>query len=508
MLAFAGPVLLPRTSYNYHVRAAQTGQFLFPEFEVTVYGKKVTIPAARLLVQDTLPPSLPAAQRLLLDLEETNLFVGQSVHALVACPGSAALVLQASTPVQIVGQGVLVEQTAFRQRAAFRPRGPGLPGEVLYEMTLTPIASGKLPVFAQGYISAGSQAPLVLSGPGVFNSGLQQTLLDSDSVELHVRPLPREGELPGFTGAVGTFGLEPSELDTNVVTVGSPLKLSVKVRGDGNLARLVPPPCPQLRDWQVLPGPADNTPPQIALLQGFTRFSYILIPLALNLQATPAIPFSYFDPLHATYSDLTIPPLPVKILPGSIPADLRVVREANAATAAAEPEPTLSGLANSPGFVAYSLVPLQRQSWYPLVQLAPAIAFLLLALWERRRRYFEQHPDVLVRRRARRALRRARRVVRQAAQAGDAQAYASAAVSAMRVACAPHFPAEPRALVGQEVLAVLDEPERAGGAGQVVRRFFSVADAARFATAFTDGKELLGLKAGLEEVLQKLEEKL
>jgi len=105
-------------------------------------------------------------------------------------------------------------------------------------------------------------------------------------------------------------------------------------------------------------------------------------------------------------------------------------------------------------------------------------------------------------------LRRKRRAVRRAAQAKDASGFAAAAVSALRVACAPHYPAEPRALVGSDVLALVRETGGNGRAGDVVRRFFAVTDASRFATAGGDAAELLALEPELERVLQQLEERL
>ena len=78
----------------------------------------------------------------------------------------------------------------------------------------------------------------------------------------------------------------------------------------------------------------------------------------------------------------------------------------------------------------------------------------------------------------------------------------------MRVACAPHYPAEPRALVGGDVLPLLPETERSGRHGEVVRRFFAVTDAARFGTAAPAFADLFALKLDLEHVLQELEQKL
>ena len=139
--------------------------------------------------------------------------------------------------------------------------------------------------------------------------------------------------------------------------------------------------------------------------------------------------------------------------------------------------------------------------------LTAAVFFGLLS-WDRRRRYLEMHPDVLLRRRARRALRRERRILQRASRAADAPRFATAAVSAMRVACAPHYPAEPCALVGADILPLLPEPDRTGRPGEVVRRFFAVTDATQFSTAASTPADLLPLQPDLERVLQQLEDKL
>jgi hypothetical protein len=83
--------------------------------------------------------------------------------------------------------------------------------------------------------------------------------------------------------------------------------------------------------------------------------------------------------------------------------------------------------------------------------------------------------------------------------------YAELAVRAMRVACAPHFPAEPRALVCRDVLEVLT-PEKTSS--DVVRRFFAVADASCFSNAETDSRDLMSHRPGLEQVLRELEARL
>jgi hypothetical protein len=514
---------LPLTAFNYRARAAGLGQFTVPEFKVNVRGQPVTVPAARLGVVAAPPASAPPAQRILLELPTTNLYVGQAVRARVLSPGSSAGAVQGLAQVQLNAHGFLVDLGGARQRIESLPFGGARVPTYIYETTLTPMMAGKLTLFAQGFV-AGNQfsGPIVVTGTAIISGGTPQYVLqETEPVEVQVRPLPPEDDLPGFTGAIGNFALGPPKLSTNVVRVGEVVTLSVTVtnRGEGPLARLVAPPAPRVSGWQVF-APTEVTPPVAVSLAppgvppaaenvvGITTFKYTLIPLSEQERATPPIAFSAFDPQRDRYADLTIPPAPVTVQPGTVPADMQALLQAAAPGPDTEKEPVLSGLAAFPGRTAASLLPAQQRPWFPLAQLAPAVAFAGLWSWDRRRRFYEQHPDVLLRRRARRALRRQRRAVRRAAQAQDAPRFASAAVRAMQVACAPHYPAEPRALVGSDVLPLVNESSGNGRASDVVRRFFAVTDASRFATTGASASELLALEPELDHVLQRLDQRL
>ena len=528
-LQAAGASLEPRTSFNYRVRASSPGAFTLPEFVVTVYGKPVTVPAAQLEVVSELPSTVLSAPRLTLEFPTTNLVVGQAVSVRLVLPGFPGGVVQSLGQPQLSGQGFLVDLGAARQRITMTSGGGTSVPSFIYETTFTPVTTGKLSVFAQGFTTGNhfsspvsiTGTPAIPAGPPLF------TLIESDPVELNVRPLPTEGELPGFTGAIGRFAVGTPKLATNVLRVGDPVKLTVTVtnRGYGPLARLVAPPPPQAREWQVFAAadyaPAQQVPPaapapfappglrgQAEPVEGVVNFHYTLIPLTETARATPPIPFSCFDPKSGGYADLTIPSVPVTVNPGAAPVDLTAIAQPAATVGEPEKELLLRGLAASRGRTAASLVPPQQQAWFPLLQIAPAAAFFGLLSWDRRRRYLEQHPDVLLRRRARRALRRQRRILQRAARAADAPRFAAAAVSAMRVACAPHYPAEPRALVGADILPLLPEPDRSGRPGEVVRRFFAVTDAAQFGTASPNPADLLPLQPDLERVLKQLEERL
>ncbi len=147
-----------------------------------------------------------------------------------------------------------------------------------------------------------------------------------------MRPLPVEGELPGFTGAIGKFFRDPPRLSTNRLPVGEPLQLKLVFHGEGDLTRFVPPAPPRSRDWQVIADPPPAT-------------SFTLIPLTDEARATPAIPFSYFDPGTAKYVDLTIPPQPVTVVGEGLPVELPVFNEEGKPAAPVK----LSSLAPAPG---------------------------------------------------------------------------------------------------------------------------------------------------------------
>jgi hypothetical protein len=509
ILAPIGGKLQPHTTLNYHARATHAGQYSVPAFTIQVYGKPVTIPAAQLSVVENPSAQVSTEQLLRFEFAATNVYVGQPVRVRIALPATPGTAIQPVGMVEINGQGFIVDQSSVRQQlgAIARPDGMGSMAGFIYETTLTPIATGTLTAFAQGIVGNRYTSGILLpSGPG---GTVDYTLLDSEPIQLHVRPLPYEGELPGFTGAFAPLGVEPPSLSTNLLRVGDPVKLTVKIHGDpfNNLLRLVPPPAPESPEWQVL-ATTETPPPQQVLGQGFATFTYNLIPLTAKAERTPAIPFSCFDAERGVYRDISIPSVGVEILPGSASADFGAIAKARAVDGAAEKEPVLSGLAPAPGLAAQSLVPVQRQIWFFLIQLVPALSFLGLWGWDRRQRYLEQHPEIVRCRRARRALRRHWRAMGRAAQHGDAPRYAAAAVDALKVASAPHYPAQPQALVGADVVALLPLEERSGRAGEVIRRFFAVIDATRFGTASPDGQELFNLRSELERVLTQFDEQL
>jgi hypothetical protein len=509
----------PLTIFNCEVRATNVGVFVIPAFTLTVYDKPVQVPETRLEVRTDLPqPAQP--RHLITEPSKTNVFVGERIDVQVMSPASVSNTVEMVSQVQINGDGFLVDRNTARQTIQTVDISGRKVASFVYQTSITPITTGELNLSSQGFTGGRNlDQPVVITAPAMIPGvTTEYLLLESDVVTVHVRPLPAAGKLPGFAGAIGNFTRYPPELSTNTVHVGDPLQLTFVVRDESGAPLIVAPEPPRSADWQImLSGPKQGVFVALPEIRSGivtsgpvigSSFTYTLIPRSAGATTTPAIPFSTFDPKNEKYVDLTVPSMPVRVLPGETPAENELPADAAYAGEAAPEEPVLSSLTESPGRSVATLVPLQLRARFWLVQLVPTFVLGSLWIWDRRRRYLERHPETVRCRAARRELRREKRRLRRAASQRDAPAFTQSAVRALKIACAPHYPAEPRALVCGDVLQLLDNDRRQGRAGEIVRRFFQAADASSFAGKVPVNGDLLSLEPDLSDVLSTLEERL
>lgn len=496
---YGGGTMKPLTVINFHATADRPGVYVIPAFQIEIYGQPLTIPEARLEVRAG-SPALPNARELFLDPVKTNVYVGESVRVRVLNPAAENGAVSMLSEVRLNGDGFIAGKGDVRQQISpVRLPGGGERNAFIYDAGVTPFARGPLKISAQGFTSGNSfgGGQVVIRGNVTIPGGPPEyTLLESDPVTLNVKPLPFDGRLPGFNGAIGRFTRDQPQLSAGAVAAGDPVKLTVTFHSETGVIHLAMPPAPTTPAWESFA----TTPP--ASGGNSITFTYTLIPQTDQTAATPEIPFCYFDSDVERYVNLAIPSVPIKVLPGAEPAGTGGPAEES------EKKPALSPLALAMGGTAASLVPLQERGWFFGVELGPVLGLLAVWLVCRRRQFLEQHPDLVRRRRARRALRREWRALRQTAQSGDARGFANGAVQAIRLACAPHFPAEPRALVSRDVLQLLPETERTGEGGEVVRRLFQAVDALDYAGTPAEVAGLLEWQPQLERLLTRLEAQL
>jgi hypothetical protein len=505
-----GNVQRPITARNFHLRAERPGFYTLPAFEIEAYGKRIVVPEAQLEVTVAQRPGFEPARRIYLQLAKTNAFVGETIPVEVLAPGTISNVVSGLSQVQFNGEGMHGSKTPIRQLGEPREFYGRKIATWIYESTITPIAAGSLELSVQGF-AAGVffTGPVVLQGQLTIQGvGADNTLLDSEPVSLQVQALPSISDASGFTGFIGALNVDLPHLSTNTLRVGDALRMLVTFRGDPGVSRLIPPPMPRIEGWQIYPASPAEPLPQPPSTNTLAAFAYTLIPTTEEVKHTPAIPFHIFDPVRAAYVDLTIPAASITVNAEGLPTNWVAEMAALGADERVEKRPRLSDLTSSPGTTLASLQPLQARPSFFLVQFGPVAGLLVWWGWERRRRFLELHPEIVRRRKARRALRHERRVLHRAATASDATGFARSAVTALQIASAPHFPAEPRAIVCGDVLGLFAESDQRGPIGETIRRIFAQNNATDFSVAHRNGPPLFDLQTDLDRILETMEARL
>jgi hypothetical protein len=506
-----GAVMQARSTFNFRARAAAPGTYVMPSYSVTVSGKPVSVAEKRLQV---LPPGAPlpaAAAELALELPQPELFVGQSVPAKLTLTDRNIGQVMALSQAQVSHDAFLSDAGYGRLRGDVSVRDGRPLTTFISEVLLTPIRAGTFALIGQTHVVQNPVHANRFPAIPAYNA-----LLDTDPVTVTVRPVPAEHQLPGFTGAIGVFEADPPQLASGAVVAGEPVTLNLTLRGEGNFGRFLAPKPQSSRDWQVFPARTvvANAGNQLQH-HGFATFSYTLVPVSPQVTATPSMPFSYFDPDTRRHVALTIPSVPIKVTaaPGGVASQPPLPEPPAPAPPASDeltaPRPLiLTGLAERPGWRVNSLRPVQARPWFGVLLCLPGVALVGLWLRDRRRRYLERHPEAIRKRHARRAVARELRRVRRAVASGDATAFITAAVGALRAASAPHEGANPEALVAGDVLAGLPALTGNGHDAEVVRRLFAAADALRFAGRAPDGVAVLAVHGELERVVARLRRRL
>src|SRR5690606_28003861 len=171
---------------------------------------------------------------------------------------------------------------------SFVPK-PGAPGARLeayvFRRALFPLQAGR-------YESP--SAPLAYSLPrsrSLF-SREESFTRRTRPVTVHARALPLAGQPPDFDGAVGLLAVE-TVVDTVQPRVGDPLRLTVRVRGEGNVNLL---PRPRLAiPWGTLTPTRERVQVDAggSVIRGTKEFDWLITPRDDGVQVVPAIRYPF-----------------------------------------------------------------------------------------------------------------------------------------------------------------------------------------------------------------------
>ena len=151
---------------------------------------------------------------------------------------------------------------------------------------------------------------------------------------LTVRPLPQAGRPASFINAIGSGFAIDVQASRTVVSVGDPIELTVRLRGDGALAGLSLPPLESAGLPPAHFGVTDSNP--IGAVDDDAKsktFAVTARVKSAEVREVPPLQFSYFDPVAGEYR--TVESQPVALSVGS--AELVGVADVVAAPIAAPP---------------------------------------------------------------------------------------------------------------------------------------------------------------------------
>jgi len=133
--------------------------------------------------------------------------------------------------------------------------------------------------------------------------------IESNALDIRVKPLPTDGRPDGFSEGVGRYDFEV-QVSPRQVKVGDPVTVRMVVRGDGNLERIkMPAYTPQ--------GLPENRfklyEPDVTLGEGTKFLEQVVIPKNAAVGEIPAVEFSYFDTDQKTYRTIVRGPFEIKV---------------------------------------------------------------------------------------------------------------------------------------------------------------------------------------------------
>lgn len=488
----------PQTSINYQLEAASNGTYTIPAFELEVYGKRVPVPAATFQVVAANSSQGRDALRLEFTVPTGNVYVGQCVRVSFRLADTNAPNFIGFMQGQVIGELVMVDQELLRQR-----RMPILINGRNFniftsENNVFPMKAGVLELRAQVHALEASATP----GTEFY---LISQLIESSPAILNAIPVPQKGRLPGYTGLIGEFQVDQPKLNAAEVRAGDPVVLSAAIQGEGNFQYIAPPKNPRVPGWQIQSLSVDPTIVYVNAAATAARrmFKYTLIPLDDRASRTPPILFASFNPKTQKYEDLTIPSVPIHVLPAPPGTVMPVVPPEEPEESQEPEEPALSTIVEAMGSPAASLRPLQQRPWFLGLQMAIGLGIFAFWGWRKRQLYLAEHPEILVRRAARRALLQRLTAVRRAAQAKDPAAFAMRCAEALKEAAAPDLEAAPQALAAPDVLAELIARDPRNRDAVLVREIFNAADNWRFARR-APPEEILSRLPEVEQLLREL----
>ena len=143
---------------------------------------------------------------------------------------------------------------------------------------------------------------------------VENKVLSSPALKIHVKPIPTSGRPADYRGVVGDFTLSGG-LDYQEVEQDQAVTLTVIISGRGNTKTLEAPPVRFPSSLEVFDPKVSAEPSLGDVVGGSKTLEYVIIPRLAGEFTIPPIRLTYFEPRDGHFLTSTIGPFHLKVAP-------------------------------------------------------------------------------------------------------------------------------------------------------------------------------------------------
>ena len=321
---------------SFSAHASRQGSFTIPSWQLTIDGESHTVPPANLKVL------APSQQDLLKKQQKQKADEDLKQAAFIEFSMPREYLFEGETMVSEISLFLWdrmpftrIENAPVKVGDSFSITALGQPNEkrnivkfnksyssYSWTVGITAAISGKhdLSYHSNVRIRTNNQKNSPFNSPffndPFFGFGREESIKVSSKVkEIEIRPLPKSGRPPSFSGAIGTFKTS-STTDSKNVSLGDPLRLTFSISGKGNFSAMPAPTLTKNNDFKFGPPAFFFSGNEQTKFTGTQRFEYIITPLKPGLLKLPSPNFSFFDPTLEQYITLNNLEHTIRVDPG------------------------------------------------------------------------------------------------------------------------------------------------------------------------------------------------
>ena len=328
-----------------------------------------------------------------------------------------------------------------------------------------------------------------------FRSSYETVELASEPLTIDVEPLP-DGAPEAFRGAVGSFQVR-TEVDSRDVNAGRAIRMTVRLRGTGNIATLEPPAFTPPEAVEAYdPEESISVERSGRVIQGAKSFTYVLIPRRSGDLTLPAVTFAYFNPERSRYETMRSTPIEIDVSGSESPA-------ATSTTGRGLPANDIAGpMDASDDWIRTDTLPLHLNPWTYAAVLTPLLLAGGLLAFRRRPKTSTETPSKGDR--SSQQLRAAREHLRT----GDADAFYGALEQAVLRCIGDHIGAQPAGLTRARIERALNERAVSPRVRNAIAELLDVCDRARYAPAHPSNETMQQALHRTHQILDHLNDRL